>query len=297
MTLRTSGQAVAGMRTSGKNIAGLRTDGHTLSLAAAPDLQPGFGTSSIANIAATQNAPITSVVLPAATSGDAPITYTIAPKLPDGLTFTAATRTLAGTPTSTQAATIYTYTASDADGDTAALTFSITIAAAVTGPWATLGAAGAFAVEFVASSTVNEMLASGSSFTRMTPSDMFTNTAVLGFSKLFFFSLDWELDITNFTANVKDHFEELADTWWMYLVDTTDEEWVAWQANGVSRFSDSNTASWDPGSGSPFGNLPNSRRKYDTEQSSNDNGWFLSDDRHGNTMILALVDNASYEPY
>ena len=52
------------------------------------------------------------------------------PKLPDGLTFDApATRTLSGTPTAAQAATRYTYTVTDADGDPATLPFTLTVAA------------------------------------------------------------------------------------------------------------------------------------------------------------------------
>ena len=60
------------------------------------------------------------IVLPAASGGTAPRTYSLSPALPAGLTFDAATRTIAGTPRAA-AETAYTYTVTDASGATAAL--------------------------------------------------------------------------------------------------------------------------------------------------------------------------------
>ena len=60
------------------------------------------------------------IVLPAASGGTAPLTYSLSPALPAGLTFDAATRTIAGTPR-TAAETEYTYTVTDANGATASL--------------------------------------------------------------------------------------------------------------------------------------------------------------------------------
>ena len=60
------------------------------------------------------------IVLPAASGGTAPLTYSLSPTLPEGLTFDAATRTIAGTPRAA-AETAYTYTVTDASGATAAL--------------------------------------------------------------------------------------------------------------------------------------------------------------------------------
>ena len=60
------------------------------------------------------------IVLPAASGGTAPLTYSLSPALPAGLTFDAATRTIAGTPT-TAAETAYTYTVTDANGASASL--------------------------------------------------------------------------------------------------------------------------------------------------------------------------------
>ena len=84
--------------------------------------------ASISDISATQGTAITSVTLPAATDPDAntTMTYTVTPTLPAGLTFTASTRVLSGTPTAVSASATYTYKASDSTlSDT--LTFSIQV--------------------------------------------------------------------------------------------------------------------------------------------------------------------------
>ena len=71
---------------------------------------------------------ISSVKLPAAIGGSGEVTYDLTPEVP-GLTFTATTRVLSGTPT---AAAVYdmTYTASDTKEVTASLSFTITVQAA-----------------------------------------------------------------------------------------------------------------------------------------------------------------------
>ena len=60
------------------------------------------------------------LVLPAASGGTAPLTYSLSPALPAGLTFDAATRTIAGTPRAASES-VYTYTVTDANGATASL--------------------------------------------------------------------------------------------------------------------------------------------------------------------------------
>ena len=70
------------------------------------------------------------ITLPDATgTGTGAITYAITETLPNGLSFTAASRVLSGTPTVVQPAMTYTYTATDSDTPptTVELTFSITI--------------------------------------------------------------------------------------------------------------------------------------------------------------------------
>ena len=60
------------------------------------------------------------LVLPEASGGTAPLTYRLSPALPVGLTFDAATRTIAGTPRAA-AETVYTYAVMDANGASASL--------------------------------------------------------------------------------------------------------------------------------------------------------------------------------
>ena len=86
---------------------------------------PLFGSATVADQSYTLGTAITDLVLPAATGGDGTLTYTLSPDPPAGLTFNAGTRTLSGTPSAGQGATEYTYTATDTNGDTASLTFTI----------------------------------------------------------------------------------------------------------------------------------------------------------------------------
>ena len=92
-----------------------------------PDLMPSFGTETVAAQTWTQNTAIDTLTLPAASGGDAPLAYSLAPNPPAGVVFDAVARTLSGTPSEAQAATVYTYRAIDGDGDEIPLTFTITI--------------------------------------------------------------------------------------------------------------------------------------------------------------------------
>ena len=65
--------------------------------------------------------------MPVATGGTAPYAYRLTPGLPAGLSFNAGTRLLSGTPTTLTPRNTYTYTATDARGASAALTFAITV--------------------------------------------------------------------------------------------------------------------------------------------------------------------------
>ena len=60
------------------------------------------------------------LTLPKASGGTAPLTYSLSPALPTGLTFDAATRTIAGTPRAASES-VYTYTVTDANGASASL--------------------------------------------------------------------------------------------------------------------------------------------------------------------------------
>ena len=91
---------------------------------------PLFGTT-IADRSYKVGTAIATLTLPAASGGDSgtTLTYTLSPALPAGLTFSAANRTITGTPSTATANTEYTYTVTETDGDAASLTFKIAVAA------------------------------------------------------------------------------------------------------------------------------------------------------------------------
>ena len=93
------------------------------------DTQPDFRNRTIDSITVQEDTAIPTTPLPAVVSGNAPITYSVS-ALPAGMTmgFAAADRELTGTPTTPGIYQI-TYTAKDQDGDTASLTFTITVEA------------------------------------------------------------------------------------------------------------------------------------------------------------------------
>ena len=96
---------------------------------------PSFAAdASIADQTYSVDVAIADWVLPEASGGDGELTYSVS-ALPAGLEFDALSRTLAGTSTAaTDGALTVTYTVADSDDDTAALTFTITVAAAGTVP-------------------------------------------------------------------------------------------------------------------------------------------------------------------
>ena len=100
------------------------------------DTAPTFAAdASIDDQTYTVNVAIAPLTLPAATGGEGTITYTLTPAIP-GLALDAATGVLTGTPTTAAVTAMHTYTAMDADdntaaGDTATLDFSITVEASV----------------------------------------------------------------------------------------------------------------------------------------------------------------------
>ena len=95
-------------------------------IAVETDREATFGDRTIGPQTYVQHAAIQRR-LPQATDGNGVLTYALSGTLPAGLTFDPATRVLTGTPTEQQPATRYTYTVTDVDGDTAELTFTITI--------------------------------------------------------------------------------------------------------------------------------------------------------------------------
>ncbi len=114
--------------------------------------------TTISNVSATKGTVITSVTLPEATdedSGDS-IAYTLKPTLPTGLTFTASTRLLAGTPTAEKASATYTYTASDGTlSDTLTFTIQVSVSSANNAPVFNEGTTATRSVEENTSSDTN----------------------------------------------------------------------------------------------------------------------------------------------
>ena len=87
-----------------------------------------FGAGVIANQAWVVGT-AESLTLPEATGGTGTITYSLSPTLPAGVTFTSASRVLAGTPTGRFTSATFTYTATDGNSDTVELTFTIVVTA------------------------------------------------------------------------------------------------------------------------------------------------------------------------
>ena len=89
------------------------------------DAQPTFGTATVSNQTYTAGTLIAPLTLPAASGGDGPLTYSLSPSVA-GLSFSASTRRLTGTPTSAGTYNM-TYTVTDADGDAARLSFVVVV--------------------------------------------------------------------------------------------------------------------------------------------------------------------------
>ena len=101
---------------------------YTLGLSGMVDLQPVFEGPLVTTQNYEVGVAILPLTLPEAASGNTPITYTLTPQtLPPGLLFDAGTRVLSGTPTTDAVATTWTWKATDANGDTAILDFTITV--------------------------------------------------------------------------------------------------------------------------------------------------------------------------
>ena len=94
-----------------------------------PDLEPDFGLASIGAQTYVENTDIGTITLPAATGGDGTLTYSLSPDPPAGLIFDTVARTISGSATGPQPPTEYTFTATDDDGDTTSLVFTIEVLA------------------------------------------------------------------------------------------------------------------------------------------------------------------------
>lgn len=96
------------------------------------DESPAFGAgTTITPKVYGQDRAIPLEILPAATGGNGTLSFTLTPALPAGLSFNPQTRALSGTPTTAMPARMYTYTVTDADGDTDSLFFAIEVVSAM----------------------------------------------------------------------------------------------------------------------------------------------------------------------
>ena len=107
----------------------------TFTITIQDDLRPLFSGISVPAQVYTAGKTITPVELPWTTGGNGMLTYSLARKngsdLPEGLTFTSATRLLEGRPMTAAAEETYVYTVTDTDNDASTLEFTITVRAAV----------------------------------------------------------------------------------------------------------------------------------------------------------------------
>ena len=90
-----------------------------------------FNSETIANQSWRVDTAIPNLLLPGASGGDGAKTYSLSPTLPSGITFTGATRVLAGNPTAVFTSATFTYRVTDSAGSTLDLTFTIFVAAAL----------------------------------------------------------------------------------------------------------------------------------------------------------------------
>ena len=94
-----------------------------------PALNVAFDPDTYATQVYQQHEAIAPVALPVAVAmgADSALTYALAPDLPEGLSFDAATRTISGMPTEAMGETTYVLTAVNAEGEAAILTFTIAV--------------------------------------------------------------------------------------------------------------------------------------------------------------------------
>jgi CSLREA domain-containing protein len=89
-------------------------------------------TTAVPTTVLTQNHAATAFTPVTGGGGTPALSYSVLPVLPAGLTMSATTGAITGTPTAVSAATTYTVTVTDANGATATATFSLTVNTAVT---------------------------------------------------------------------------------------------------------------------------------------------------------------------
>ncbi len=96
--------------------------------AAAPNRTLTFGSAVVENMTFSVGQHVETSPLPSARGGDGALRYSLSPVLPSGLRFDASSRAITGIPTKALERTLFTYTATDSNGDGASLRFNIAVA-------------------------------------------------------------------------------------------------------------------------------------------------------------------------
>ncbi len=97
----------------------------TFAITVQQDRRPTFGDAVGPEVHCPVGRRMTEMELPAATGGDGPLTYSVSPALPGGIVFSTADMILRGVPFEERGRTRHLLTATDEDGDTATLGFTV----------------------------------------------------------------------------------------------------------------------------------------------------------------------------
>ena len=105
----------------------MQTASIIFTIAVEANVTPDFGSNTVPNLTffVGLDSPVT--LTEAASQGNGATSYSLTPALPAALTYDADMRVIRGFPDSPQSATLFTYTATDRDGDAVDLTFSVTV--------------------------------------------------------------------------------------------------------------------------------------------------------------------------
>ena len=261
----------------------------------------------------TRNTAITPITVPEAT-GDPVPTYA-AVDLPSGITFDAGTRVISGTPTTAGFGTV-TITATNSAG-TDDWTVAYTIEVALTLRERLEGVASGSG--HIIDVTLDDPIAGGNanqhyvyehtpSFGTLNyvyPSAMFTNPGIFWNERPRFNHNGGTNDEYivalhrgGSTVGLNNYLPNLPDEWSWYVINTTDEAWVSWQANTLNA---SGTA-WavykgrvDGGGGVNVVSPRSSDPLIDSAHGVME--WCFQRVLAGDTMIMALIDSNNFEPY
>ena len=126
-TAMTLGNFTVTYTASDANVPTLASAVQTFAITIEADAEPSFVDPTIAPQVFVVGTDVMTVVLPEANGGNGTLTYSLSPPLPAGLDFNEMERTITGDPSQALTPTVYTYTVTDNDMDTATREFTITV--------------------------------------------------------------------------------------------------------------------------------------------------------------------------